>query len=222
MTVANRSTLLRQSIEERIATGKLLPGHPLDETELAKEFNVSRTPIREALIQLASMGLVEVRPRRMAVVADVPAQRLVEMFEVMSEIEAMSARLAARRMSAEEHAQLLAAHHSCREACEANDADEYFYRNEAFHDCIYVGSHNAFLIEQARSLHRRLRPYRRLQLRVRNRVANSYAEHEEVVKALIAGEGERAAELLRNHIMIQGQRFADLIASLSQLSAQGT
>jgi DNA-binding GntR family transcriptional regulator len=92
-------------------------------------------------------------------------------------------------------------------------------KNEAFHEAIYAGSHNGFLIEQARSLYRRLRPYRRLQLRVRDRVSNSYAEHDEMVRAIIAGDGELAARLTREHVMIQGQRFADLMASLPQLTA---
>ncbi|WP_019142596.1 GntR family transcriptional regulator [Noviherbaspirillum massiliense] len=216
----NRSATLRDSIEEMIAVGKLKPGQHLDETELANAFGVSRTPIREALIQLASLGLVVTRPRRGTVVAEIPPQKLVEMFEVMAELEAMCGRLAARRMSEAEHAQLLAAHRACQQARDANDADSYYYQNEAFHQEIYAGSHNTFLAEQARNLHRRLRPYRRLQLRVRDRVATSYSEHEDIVNAIVAGDGERTADLLRNHIMIQGQRFADLIASLPQLSAK--
>jgi DNA-binding GntR family transcriptional regulator len=93
-------------------------------------------------------------------------------------------------MSANEHAALLAAHHACKEAHDAGDPDAYFYKNEAFHDHIYAGSHNAFLAEQARGLHRRLRPYRRLQLRVRDRITASYTEHDAVVQAIIAGESE--------------------------------
>ena len=213
----NRHASLRDSIEELIATGTLPPGHHLDETELADQYGVSRTPVREALLQLASMGIVMLRPRRGAVVAEIGPQQLVEMFEVMAEFEAMAGRLAARRMSATEHGNLLAAHHACSEACEAHDADAYFYQNEQFHDAIYAGSHNEFLAAQARALHRRLRPYRRLQLRVRDRLGASYAEHAAVIEAILAGDGERTAELLRNHIMIQGQRFADLMASLSQL-----
>jgi DNA-binding GntR family transcriptional regulator len=200
-----------------IAVGKLAPGQHLDETELAHAFGVSRTPIRETLIQLASMGLVVIRPRRGAVVAELGPRQLVEMFEVMSEVEAVCARLAARRMTPAEQEALLAAHAACKVAL--GDPDEYYVRNEAFHQAIYAGSHNQFLIEQARSLYRRLRPYRRLQLRVRDRVTNSYAEHDAVVQALVAGEGERAAQLMREHVMIQGQRFADLVASLPQLAA---
>lgn len=219
-TVKNRSEMLREAIEEQIAIGKLKPGHHLDETELAKEFGVSRTPIREALIQLASMGIIEMRPRRSAVVAEISPHKLVEMFEVMSEIEAICARLAARRMSPTDHAELLVAHHACEAARKAPDPDEYFYRGEVFHDCIYAGSHNAFLIEQARTLHRRLRPYRRLQLRVRGRIDTSFSEHDAVVKAIIEGNSDVAGALLRDHIMIQGQRFTDLIASLSRISTQ--
>jgi DNA-binding GntR family transcriptional regulator len=215
----SRSETLRDAIEEMIAVGKLSPGQHLDETELAAAFGVSRTPIRETLIQLASMGLVVIRPRRGAVVAELGPQQLVEMFEVMSELEAVCARLAARRMTPAEQTALVAAHASCKEALDADDPEEYYVRNEAFHQAIYAGSHNQFLIEQARSLYRRLRPYRRLQLRVRNRLSNSYAEHDAVVKAILAGDGDKAAQCVREHVMIQGQRFADLMASLSQLNA---
>ena len=66
-TPLTRSLELREKIEEEIATGRVMPGSRLDETELATRYGVSRTPIREALIQLASSGLLEMRPRRGAV-----------------------------------------------------------------------------------------------------------------------------------------------------------
>jgi DNA-binding GntR family transcriptional regulator len=215
----SRSEQLRDSIEEMIAVGKLAPGQHLDETELAAAFGVSRTPIRETLIQLASMGLVVIRPRRGAVVAELGPQELLERFEVMSELEAVISRLAARRMSQPEQQALRAAHLACKGAVDANDPEDYYVRNEAFHEAIYAGSHNQFLVGQARGLYRRLRPYRRLQLRVRDRVRNSYAEHEGLVLAILAGDGELAARLAREHVMIQGQRFSDLMASLPQLTA---
>jgi DNA-binding GntR family transcriptional regulator len=215
----SRSESLRETIEEMIAVGTLAPGQHLDETELAARFGVSRTPIRETLIQLASMGLVVIRPRRGALVAELGPQQLVEMFEVMSELEATCARLGARRMTLAEQDALLAAHEACKEASLTRDPDDYYYKNEVFHYAVYAGSHNQFLIEQARSLYRRLRPYRRLQLRVRNRVNNSYAEHDQMVQAIIDGDGELAERLTREHVMIQGQRFADLMASLPQLAA---
>ena len=211
-----RAEELREKIEELIATGALLPGTRLDETELAERFGVSRTPIREALIQLASVGILLMRPRRGAIVPEVSPHRLVEMFEVMAELEGMCGRLAARRMSAKEHQDLIAAHRTCEAARKSEDPDAYYLQNEIFHHVLYAGSHNSFLIEQASALHRRLRPHRRLQLRVRDRIANSFAEHAKVVEAILAGDAELTAECLRAHVIVQGQRFADLIALLNR------
>lgn len=211
-----RAEALRDKIEELVATGLLLPGTRLDEVDLAARFHVSRTPIREALIQLASRGILEMRPRRGAVVPDLPPHRLVEMFDVMAELEAMCGRLAARRMSDEEHRELLRAHRDCEAAQRTGNTDAYYAHNERFHHIIYAGSHHSFLSEEASALHRRLRPQRRLQLRVRNRIAASFAEHQRIVDALIAGEPDAAAALLRSHVVVQGERFADLLATLHQ------
>ena len=209
-----RSDQLREAIEEKIAVGEYAPGKRLDEAELLAEFGVSRTPLREALIQLASLGLIELRPRRGAVVAKVSPQQLIEMFEVMGELEAMCSRLAARRITDAEQKELLAAHQACKAAAESDGPDAYYYANERFHFAIYDASHNSFLAAQARQLHRKLRVYRRLQLRVRNRVASSFVEHEGVVAAILAGQGDVAAERIRKHVLIQGERFGDLLASL--------
>jgi DNA-binding GntR family transcriptional regulator len=214
-----RTEALREAIEDKIATGAFPPGMRLDETELTQKFGVSRTPLREALIQLSSMGIVSIRPRRGAVVADVTPQRLLEMFEVMGELEAMCARLAARRMSDADQQELLAAHRACEAACLAADPDGYYHKNEGFHHAIYRASHSGFLAEQAMALQRRLRPYRRLQLRVRNRMSTSFNEHTQIVEALLQGSPDIAAERLRQHILVQGERFADLLASLASLRA---
>src|SRR6202795_817912 len=160
-----RAEKLREAIEESIATGAFAPGMHLDETELAQRFGVSRTPLREALIQLSSVGIIAMRPRRGAVVTDVTPQRLLEIFEVMAELEALCGRLAARRMSDADHAVLRQTHKACEAACLSNDSDAYYHQNELFHLAIYAGSHSGFLIEQTSAMHRRLRPYRRLPVR---------------------------------------------------------
>lgn len=218
---ARRSEQLGEEIEERIVTGVYPPGTRLDEQELADAFGVSRTPVREALIQLASVGLVEIRPRRGATVPEMSADRLCEMFEVMAELEAMCGRLAARRILPAEQARLLDAHRACEAARDAGKPDLYYQLNEVLHRCIYDASHNGFLSEQATALHRRLRPYRRLQLRVRDRMNNSFSEHAAIVDAILAGDSDLAESLLRGHVVVQGQRFTDLIASLRQMNNSG-
>jgi DNA-binding GntR family transcriptional regulator len=216
---ATRTQALREAIEDSIATGAFPPGMRLDEAELTQRFGVSRTPLREALIQLSSEGIVLLRPRRGAVVAEVSPQRLLEMFEVMAELEAMCARLAARRMSESDQQALLKAHRACEAACLEANPDDYYHKNEDFHYAIYSAAHSSFLSEQAIALQRRLRPYRRLQLRARNRMSASYNEHTQIVEALLQGDPDLAAERLRQHILVQGERFADLLASLASLQA---
>lgn len=213
------SEQLREKIEEQIATGLLAPGTNLDEASLAQAWGVSRTPAREAMIQLAAQGLIHIRPRHGATVTSIGPSRLLEMFEVMAELEAMCARLAARRMTPTECQALEQAHRACEQALQANDSDAYFYGNEAFHTLIYEGCHNAFLKEQVLQLERRLRPYRRLQLRVRNRMHTSFAEHEKIVQAICQGNSDAAEQSVRDHVLIQGERFGDLLASIDRLSA---
>ena len=208
------SEQLRDAIEERIVTGAYPPGSRLDEVEIAGAFGVSRTPIREALIQLASVGLIESRPRRGSVVAEVSPERLRDMFEVMAELEALCAGLAAERASDAARAALAAAHAACEGAVKAKDPDAYYRLNEQFHHALYDACGNRFLAEQARQLHRRLRPYRRLQLRVPGRMKASFAEHGGVVDAVLGRDGAEASARVRAHISVQGERFATMVAAL--------
>jgi len=212
--VAKGSTEFKAVLEDDIATGRIAPGARLDEATLAERFGVSRTPIREALQQLAATGLVELRPYRGAVVSSPDPRRLMEMFEVMAELEAMCGRLSARRLTAETQQQLEETLKACARAAEAGNPDTYYFENERFHRALYGASANAFLAEQALLLHKRLAPFRRLQLRVRNRMASSQREHSAIVAAIVAGDETAAADLLRAHVVVQGERFADLIASL--------
>ncbi|MBT9371308.1 GntR family transcriptional regulator [Rhizobium sp. CSW-27] len=211
---------LRDEIENGIVTGEFEPGERLDETQLAARFSVSRTPIREALMQLSAIGLVEIRPRRGACVIDHPPQYVFEMFEVMGELEAMAGALAARRHTDADREALSSSHERCLASAASGDTDAYYYDNELFHHAIYSASHSAFLKDQCIALHRRLRPYRRLQLRVRNRMQTSVREHGAIVDAILAGDAEEARALLRSHIVVQGDRFSDLVAGIQSMKMQ--
>jgi DNA-binding GntR family transcriptional regulator len=210
-----RADALRDELEQDIVTGSLRPGERLDEQTLASRFGVSRTPIREALMQLASAGLVELQPRRGAFVASLSLREVIERFEVMAALEGACGALAARRLTEVERARLLEAHEACGREARSGDADAYYYANERFHQVLYDASHNGYLAEQTRQLHDRLKPYRRLQLRALARVAASLAEHQAVVDAVLAGDGERAERVLRDHILIQGDRLSDFIATFN-------
>jgi len=212
-TVPN-TVRIREALENAIVDGRFPPGAKLDPEALALEFDCSRTPIREALQQLEASGLVRIAAKHGTFVSEWNVEELAERFEVMAELEAMCARLAARRISHTELGELEAAHEACRRQAEAGDIDRYYSENSAFHGCIYRATHNAFLAKEASRLHAILQPYRRMQLQVRGRMARSLAEHDSVVAAIRAGDHQAAAEAMRDHVLIQGDRFHDLLAAL--------
>src|SRR6202046_1773057 len=109
-----RAEELRLQLADEIVSGALAPGSALDETDIARRFSVSRTPVREALRQLAASGLVDARAQRGAVVAQPSIERLSGMFEAMAELEALCAGLAAERMMPAERYRLEAVHEELR------------------------------------------------------------------------------------------------------------
>ncbi|WP_110655501.1 GntR family transcriptional regulator [Salinicola halimionae] len=211
---------LRDLLEDAIVDGHFAPGDKLDPEALAREYECSRTPIREALQQLAASGMVRVLPKRGTFVAQLSVTDLVERFEVMAELEGMCARLAARRVTPEELAALHSAQNACRECMATGDADGYYYENGTFHHLIYQASHNEFLTGEAARLHAILKPYRRLQLHARGRLANSFDEHEAIMTALEHGDAQAAETAIKQHVQVQGERFNDLVASMQRLQAQ--
>lgn len=217
--VTRRADKLRDQIEDDIVTGTLAPGTRLDEQELAARFEVSRTPIREALAQLAAAGLVTSRPGRGAFVAAFGVRDIVERFEVMAALEGMCGRLAARRLTEAGKAALIASHEACRRAAEDGDPDTYYYENERFHTAIYDACRNLFLAQQTQHLRKRLKPFRRLQLRLPNRVPRSLHEHDGIVAAILAGDADQAERQLKDHILIQGERLTDFVATFETAHA---
>lgn len=202
------------ALERDIVTGVLNPGDRLDERGLSERFDVSRTPIREALRQLSAAGLVTTQPRRGAVVASITIGELVEMFEMMAEMESFCARLCARRMLRDELRALEDRLAECRQALAENDPDRYYLSNALFHEVLYRGARNSHLEAYTLHLRNRLAPYRRLQLHRQGRLASSDAEHQRIVDAIRANDEERAAAEMRQHVSAQGQGLTDMIALL--------
>ena len=201
-----RAEELRLQLADEIVRGALAPGAALDETEIAKRFNVSRTPVREALRQLAASGLVEARAHRGAVVARPSVDRLTGMFEAMAELEALCAGLAAQRMSPVERQRLEAIHEELRNLSHAGNPERFHEVNERFHSAIYAGAHNAYIAEITLATRVRVQPFRRAQFRNLGRLAKSQAEHDRVVVAIMRGDKVGAAGAMRAHIeLVRGE-----------------
>ncbi len=196
-----RTSRLARALSDEIVAGRLGPGVRLDEQSLADRFGLSRTPVREALGQLSAMGLVEKRPHRGVVVAALSVEKLTHMFEVMAELEALCARLAARRMSAIEREELEAEHASTVELARTGDFERYETANRAFHRSVYLGSGNPMLVETADDFRRRINPFRRAQFHVEGRIAQSFAEHGGIVAAILQRDEELAYRRMREHLL---------------------
>jgi DNA-binding GntR family transcriptional regulator len=193
-----------EKIEDIVLSGELPAGAKLDEMVLARRFNVSRTPIREALRRLSSSGLIDLIPNRGAFIATLSETQLTEMFVAMAEMEATCARLAAISMTPAERQAFQRLHNRMGELVEPNDVHTFGEMNDAFHILIYRGAHNHYLEEIANSLRKRLSLYSRSQLRTPDRLRRSFHEQDDVVKAVTAADAERAhAAMLRHFEMVE-------------------
>ena len=209
-----RAEELRVQIADEIVRGVLAPGTALDETDLAMRFGVSRTPVREAIRQLAASGLVDARAHRAAVVARPNEDRLVGMFEAMAEIEGLCAGLSAERMTAIERRQLETIHEQLRQLIQVGDPQRHHEINEAFHGAIYEGAHNSYLAEVALGTRVRVQPFRRAQFRNLGRLSKSYIEHDKVVVAILRGQRAAATDAMRAHILTVREEYESYVQSL--------
>lgn len=207
------SERIRRKLADEITGGLLLPGQQLDESQLGTRFGSSRTPVREALRQLAVAGLVEMRPRRGAIVARLTAARIIEMFEMSAEFEAMCVRLATYRMGPVERSRLIRLHQDSAALVESGDFDAYDRLNREFHQAIYQGTHNGFLAEEALALRDRMAAFRRAQLREDGRPARSRHEHGDVLHAMMRGDGDEAAKRMRAHMLNAAVAMERLVAA---------
>lgn len=190
-----------QKIADEIVLGNFAPGSRLDEVRLAELFNVSRTPIREALKQLSIMGLVEYRPNRGSVVTAMTPEKLDQMFEAMGEFEAACARHAALRMTEAERTQLRELHIQGRLAMQAGDMNRYDEVNLELHTAIIKGCHNPVLIDLAMNLRYRVSPFRRTQFRNMERMGESFEEHSVIVEAILSHDVITTYRAMRTHLL---------------------
>ena len=196
-----RADAIAKKIADDIVLGRFQPGARLDEMSLAAMFNVSRTPIREALKQLDLQGLVVCRPNRGAVVAEMTPTQLNQMFEAIGELEATCARHAAIRMSADGRARLSDLHAQSRAAMRAGDFELYDKLNQELHHVIVEGCGNPVLIDMTFSLRHRISPYRRSQFRNLERLSASFEEHAVIVEALLAHDVTTCYREMRAHLL---------------------
>ncbi|PIE08835.1 MAG: GntR family transcriptional regulator [Rhodobacterales bacterium] len=184
-------------ILEAIDAGLYQPGDRMVESDLAERFGVSRTPIREALQRLETQSLLT-RDGRSLIVASLDHNQLAELYAVRAELEGLAARLAAQH-AAEEEVRVL------REMVEEDrrkigDPAALARTNRRFHKQVHLASHNRYLVQQLDLVHRTMALLATTSLAVEGRSETAIAEHDAIVTAIEARDGEAAAAALRKHI----------------------
>lgn len=197
-------------LKDEILANRIPPGSVLQEVPLAESLGVSRGPIREALGGLAAEGLVTITPRRGAVVTRLTKRDFLEAYQVREALEELAVRLAVARMTS---AELDAAEVRIEEMTRcsaAGDDNGFFEANAAFHEAFVVGSGNSKLVEVYNRLVGQMGPYRRPSVRLRGSLDRSITEHRSIMVAARAGDGERAAALVVDHIRVPQRRLENL------------
>ena len=184
-------------ILEAIDGGVFRPGDRLVESDLAERFGVSRTPVREALQRLETQSMLA-RDGRSLIVASLDHNQLAELYVVRAELEGLAARLAAKHATPEEIRVLRGMVEDDRALL--GDPDAMSRANRRFHKQIHLASHNRYLVQQLDLVHRSMALLATTSLAAVGRSAAAMAEHDAIVRAIEAGDGEAAQAALRAHI----------------------
>ena len=183
-----------------IATGALEPGERLDEVRLTERFDVSRTPVREALTRLTAQGILVHGEKRGVRVAEYTREELAQIFEAMHEIEATCARMVARRLTLLSRAEIEAAQARCVAAAEAGDRPAYLRANEALHEAIYRATGNPYIAEMASDFRRRTGPFRAKKFATKADLVASAESHKDLIAGIFSEDSEAASDGMRAHM----------------------
>ncbi len=182
-----------------IDTGTYRPGDRLVESELADRFQVSRTPIREALQRLETQNMLT-RDGRSLIVASLDHTQLAELYEVRAELEGLAAQLAAQHATPEEVRVLYNMIASDRKI--TGNPDKLSRANRRFHNQIHLASRNRYLISLLEMVHRSMALLTSSALAVEGRSEKTLDEHEAIVDAISKHDGASANEALKNHLSV--------------------
>ncbi len=211
---AGRANEIRAALQEEIESGKLPPGSPLDERALALRFQVSRTPVREALQQLAARELVRIAPRQGVSVARLSISQVRAIMEGVGELESTCAKLAARRVDDELRRQLDEALQSCQDAAVEGGTEEYAMANARFHEVIYAGSRNPYLADLIRNARRQIHRYRLRDFVTRAQINQSLQDHRKIARAIQESDEAAAALQMLLHVPSGSTGFSEFLARI--------
>jgi DNA-binding GntR family transcriptional regulator len=186
-----------ERLRAQIFARELEPGAWIDEMKLAADYGISRTPLREALKVLAAEGLVAMKPRRGAYVAEMSRDDVTQVYHLLALLESDAAAAAARQASDEQIAKLRSLHERLEKQVRQRDA--FFATNEQFHIALLHAAGNRWRLQIVTDLRKVMKLNRHHSLWKQGRLADSLAEHRALMAAIEAREAAKAARLMREH-----------------------
>jgi DNA-binding GntR family transcriptional regulator len=210
--MTRKSVEIAEQLETEILRGQFAPGELLNEPELAERFGVSRTPIREALLNVSATGLVELKRGAGAIVVGITLDTLFEAYEVLANSLGFACALAAERMSQRQRAELQGIVAEMAANVSEATRERYIELDERLHEAILAGAGNSLLGLQVRKCKRRIAAVRYQSMRSHPTVAHIVPELESVVAAIVAGDARAARAALEEHVSVRGDGAQKLMA----------
>ncbi|HYF19709.1 MAG TPA: GntR family transcriptional regulator [Ramlibacter sp.] len=192
--------LAAQRLRQMLVENRIPPGAKLNERELSEVLNVSRTPLREAIKRLAAEGLVELVPNRGAVAVALSEQDVLDTFEVIAGLEALSGELAAQRVTDQELSEIRAKHYEMLAAYTRQDLSAYYALNMQIHQAINAAARNPVLSATYQQVNARLHALRFRTNQDGGKWKRAVKEHEKMVEALAARDAAGMREVLLTHL----------------------
>ncbi len=184
----------------RIFAHELAPGTWIDEQTLAKEFGISRTPLREAIKVLAAEGLITMKLRRGAYVTEVNRGDLEQIFTILSLLEGQAAKEAATKAQEKDLNELDDMHLRLEKAAADRNLEQFFEVNVRFHERIIAIANNPWMTDVIADLRKVLKLQRKDSLSRTGRLQSSLSEHREILKALLKRDPIAAEQAMRTHL----------------------
>ena len=191
--------------------GRIAPGAKLNERELCALLRVSRTPLREAIKLLASEGMVDLLPNRGAVAVKLTEADILNTFEVLAGLEAMSGEFAAERMSEEELVEVRAMHFEMLASFTRRDLSNYYRLNALIHAAINRAAGNPVLTSTYQSINARVQSLRFRTNQNEAKWSRAMQEHEVMIQALQARDGAAMRQVMVKHLLHKRDTIIDLL-----------
>lgn len=201
-----------EKIKGAIVENRIEPGAPLSEEKLAAEHGLSRTPIREVLQRLSRDGLVEIIRNKGAFVSRLDPQDMREFFEIREALEGLAARLAARRMDADEVARLNAVYRSLSQGQRPSDRTAESRAGYDLHTALWMASGNRRLIQALNAIQLQSKRFFRFSMGIPHRMEKSHREHLPILRALKRRDPDAAEAAMRAHLR---SAYESLVAVLA-------